>query len=640
MERRLAAILIADVVGYSRLMGLDEEGTLRWLGAHRRELIDPKLAEHAGWLVKTIGDGLLVEFASPVEATRCAVEIQRSMIDRNAEFPPGRRLEFRMGINLGDVIIEGNDVYGDGVNVAARLQTLAEPGGLCISGMVYDLVHERFSCSFQDGGQQSVKNIANPIRVYTLNQAAISALPVSELQKQSAVRKRGARWAAAATAIALVVAVGLWQLMSIRHSPGSVNSVGQSAAIKTAADSAPRLSIAVLPFANLSNDPQQDYFADGITDDLTTDLARIPETLVIARNSAFTYKGKVINAEQVGQELGVRYLLEGSVQRSEDQVRVNAQLIDAGTGSQLWADRFDYSLANLFELQNEITGRIARALDLELVDVESRRGLAERPDNPDAVDLAMRGWSLFNKPRARENNIEARQLFNQSLQKESQNIDSLLGLAVVNINDILNNWCDKPDEQRQHANELVNKALAINPNHAYAYFIKSSILADEKKPEESVAAAEMAISLNPNLAPVYGWIGNLEMRLGHADETITYVGKALRLSPRDPMLANWLSFTGRAQFYLGRDDEAIDALHRAAAANPTISGTHLHLAAAYALTGRAAEAQASLAEFEKLEPNTTISMIKSETETMSDNATFLNQRGRLYDGLRKAGMPE
>jgi adenylate cyclase len=269
-----------------------------------------------------------------------------------------------------------------------------------------------------------------------------------------------------------------------------------------------------------------------------------------------------------------------------------------------------------------------------------RRGLEERPDDPDSVDLAMRGWSVFNKPRARENNIEARQLFNHSLQKKNQNVDSLLGLAVVNINDVLNNWCDKPDEQLQQARELDGRALAINPNHAYAYFIKSSILAVEKKPEEAVAAAEIAISLNPNLAPVYGWIGNLQIRLGHAEQTVTYVQKALRLSPRDPSLANWLSFIGRAQFYLGRDGEAIDTLHRAAAVNQTISGTHLHLAAAYALTNRAAEAHESLAEFEKLEPNTTISMVKAETKTMSDNATFLQQRERLYDGLRKAGMPE
>ena len=625
MERRLAAILIADVVGYSRLMGLDEEGTLRRLSAYQRDIIDPKIAEHHGRLVKTTGDGLLAEFASPVEAVRCAVEIQRLMIDQNVALAPDQRIEFRMGVNLGDIIIEGSDIYGDGVNVAARLESLAGPGGLCISGMVRDLVHEKLAYSFENAGEQTVKNIARPVQVYSINQTAISALEASGPQKQLSVRKTRARWAVAAVALVLfLVGVGLWQFLSNRHTSGE----------------APRYSIAVLPFANLSNDPQQDYFADGITDGLTTDLSRIPDAFVIARNSAFTYKGKTINAKQVGTELGVRYLLEGSVQRSDDQVRVDAQLVDTETGGQLWADRLDYSLGNLFELQSEITGRIARALDLELVDVESRRGLEERPDDPDAVDLALRGWSIFLKPRARENNVEARQLFNQSLLKEKDNLDGLLGLAVVNVNDMFNNWCDKPDEQLQQARELLNRALSINPKNAQAYFIKSSVLTLEKKPEEAVAAAEIAISLNPNLAPAYAWIGNLQIRLGHAEQTVAHVEKALRLSPRDPALANWLSFIGRAQFYLGRDNEAIDTLHRAAAASGTVSGTYLHLAAACALTNRPAEAHDALAEFEKLEPNTTISMIKSETKSQSDNATFLKQRERLYDGLRKAGMPE
>jgi len=492
--------------------------------------------------------------------------------------------------------------------------------------MVRDLVHGKLAYSFENAGEQTVKNIARPVLVYSINQAAISALETSEPQNRLNVRKTGARWAVAAAAIVIsLVGVGLWQFLGNRHTSG---------------ESAPRYSIAVLPFANLSNDSQQDYFADGITDGLTTDLSRIPDAFVIARNSAFTYKGKAIDAKQVGAELGVRYLLEGSVQRSDDQVRVDAQLIDAETGGQLWADRLDYSLGNLFELQSEVTGRIARALDLELVDVESRRGLEERPDDPDAVDLALRGLSIFNKPRSRENNVEARQLFNQSLLKEKDNLNGLLGLAVVNVNDMFNNWCDKPDEQLRQARELLNRALSIDPKSAQAYFIKSSVLTLEKKPEEAVDAAEMAISLNPSLAPAYAWIGNLQIRLGHAEQTVVHVEKALRLSPRDPALANWLSFIGRAQFYLGRDSEAIDTLHRAAAASGTVSGTYLHLAAAYALTSRSAEAHDALAEFERLEPNTTISMIKDETKSQSDNATFLKQRERLYDGLRKAGMSE
>jgi TolB-like protein/class 3 adenylate cyclase len=322
VERRLAAILAADVAGYSRLMGADEEGTHERLKAHLRQLVNPKIKEHRGRIVKNTGDGMLVEFPSVVDAVRCAAEIQRAMIDRNADIPEDKRISFRIGVNLGDVIVEPEDIFGDGVNIAARLEALAEPGGICISRVVRDQIRDKLLYAFEDTGEQSVKNIARPLRAYAMNATAVASLPP--------------------------VAAPIQPVVNTPEILEPVNPV------------VPRLSIVVLPFANLSKDPEQEYFADGITDDLTTDLWRISGSLVIARNTAFSYKGKSVDAKQVGSELGVRYVLEGSVRRTGDQVRVNVQLIDAETGAHLWADRFDTDRANLSAAQDEITGRLAR----------------------------------------------------------------------------------------------------------------------------------------------------------------------------------------------------------------------------------------------------------------------------------------
>jgi len=346
--RRLAAILAADVAGYSRLMGADEEGTLARLMAHRRELVDPRIAEHRGRIVKTTGDGLLVEFQSVVDAVRCAVEVQRGMAERNAAIPREKRIEFRIGINLGDVIVEGDDLYGDGINIAARIEALADAGGVFVSNTVYDHVRDRLPVVFEDLGEQQVKNIARPVRVYGLRLDNIAELPAS--------------------------------------SGPPATSVSQSLV-------APRLSIVVLPFANLSNDPEQGYFADGITEDLTTDLSRLAPMFVISRNTAFTYRSKPIGTKQIGRELGVRYVLEGSVQRLGNQVRVNAQLIDAETDAHLWADRFDGDTSDLFTLQDEITSRIAGALNLEL----TAREAARSHGHPDTLDYILRGRAAFSK---------------------------------------------------------------------------------------------------------------------------------------------------------------------------------------------------------------------------------------------------
>jgi adenylate cyclase len=351
VERRLAAILAADVAGYSRLMGVDEEGTHERLKAHRRYLIDPKIKEHRGRIVKNTGDGLLAEFPSAVNAVRCAAEIQRGMVDREGEVAEDRRIKFRIGINLGDVIVEDDDIYGDGVNIAARLEARAEPGGICISNTCREHVVDRLPYAFEDMGDQIVKNIARPVRSYAISAAAVASL--SQVASAPEVNKP------------------------------IISSI------------APRLSIVVLPFANLSNDPEQEYFADGITDDLTSDLSRISDSFVIARNTAFTYKGKFVDVKKIGRELGVRYVLEGSVRRVGDQVRLNVQLIDGDSGAHLWADRFETDRVNIAQAQDDITGRLAQMLNLEMLEAAASRTEQEGMVDPDARDLVTRGWTFW-----------------------------------------------------------------------------------------------------------------------------------------------------------------------------------------------------------------------------------------------------
>src|SRR6266849_1022368 len=354
-ERKLAAILAADVVGYSRLMGADEEGTLTQLRAHRRALIDPKIREHHGRIVKTTGDGMLVEFASVVDAVRCAVEVQRGMAERNAGVPPERRIEFRVGINLGDIIVENEDIFGDGVNVAARLEALAVPGGICVGRAARDQVRDKLGFTFEDMGEQAVKNIARPIHAYRVRFEGVE-LPAAAPRTASPRRKRLVGWAAACAVLLASIAGGAWYVTKPAMGPG-----------------APRLSIVVLPFANMTGDPAQEYFADGITENLTTDLSRIPSSFVIGRGSAFTYKGKTVDAKQVGRELGVHYVLEGSVQRLGTAIQVNAQLLDAETGAHLWAERFDGDLSSLSDLRDAVTFRVTRSLSFELPAAESGR---------------------------------------------------------------------------------------------------------------------------------------------------------------------------------------------------------------------------------------------------------------------------
>jgi len=427
--RRLAAILAADVAGYSRLMGMDEDGTHERLKAHLRQLVEPKIEEHQGRVVKNTGDGLLAEFPSVVDAVRCAAEVQRGMIDREPMVSDERRIRFRIGVNLGDVIVEDGDIFGDGVNVAARLEALAEPGGICVSGTVRDQVRDRLPYALDDMGEQSVKNIARPVRVYALRLEAVADLPARSVVFEVPRRRFPVLVAiAAATVALLVIAVSAWWLWPApRSSPTPTAAVaGAPGAMSIAqALAAPRLSIVVLPFANLGNDPDQQYFADGITEDLTTDLSRIHGMFVISRTSAFTYRGKPFDTKQVGRELGVRYVLEGSVQRSGNRVRITVQLIDAEADSHLWAERFDRDAGDLPALQNEITGRIANTLNLALIAAEAARPT----DNPDAMDYILRGRTARLRPSSRDSYAEAINQFERALTLDPQSVEARTQLA-------------------------------------------------------------------------------------------------------------------------------------------------------------------------------------------------------------------
>jgi adenylate cyclase len=591
--RRLAAILAADVAGYSRLMGADEEGTHERLKAHFRELVEPKIAEHRGRIVKNTGDGLLAEFGSVVAAVRCAAAVQSGMLDRETELPDERRIRFRIGINLGDVIVEEHDIFGDGVNIAARLEALAEPGGICISRVVRDQIRDKLPYLLADMGEQSVKNIARPVRVYALRPQALAELPVSSAPHATPV------------------------LRSPR---------------------APRLSIVVLPFANLSNDRDQGYFADGITEDLTTDLSRIADMLVISRNSAFTYKDKPVNAKQIGRELNVRYVLEGSIRRSGNRVRVTALLIDAETDAHLWAERFDSDTVDLFVLQDEITKRIAVGLNLELIGAEAARPT----ERPDAMDYTLRGRAVLHKPLTRDNRAEAIDLFERALALDPQSVEAQSRLASVLVNG--RQWSDSAAADLARAEGLVDLGLAASPRYAFAHAIKARVLTAQKRWQEAITEFETALVLDRNLVGALAGLGFCKLYAGSIDEVIPLQEQAIRLSPRDPGIGWWYNVIGTVHLLQSRTDEAIVWLEKARSVMPAAPFPHSRLAAAYALRGDTEHATAELAEARRLHSGglfSSIAHLKAHPGAWwgvpKIRALF---ETTYFAGLRKAGMPE
>jgi adenylate cyclase len=544
--RRLAAILAADVAGYSRLMGADEEGTHERLKAHRLALVDPTITGHQGRIVKTTGDGMLVEFASVVDAVRCAAEVQRGMIDRDLDLPEEQRIRYRMGINLGDVIVEGGDIFGDGVNVAARLEALAEPGGICISRTVRDHIRDKLSYPLEDLGEQSVKNILRPVRVYALRPEAIAVLPASR------------REPAASTSQPTV---------------------------------SPRLSIVVLPFANLSSDQEQQYFADGITEDLTTDLSRLAEMVVISRNTAFTYRSKAVGTKQIGRELGVRYLVEGSVRRSGQQVRINAQLIDAETDAHLWAERFEGDTGKLFALEDEVTSRIAIALNIELVAAEAARPA----DHPDALDYLLRARAAAAKPKTPLVHAEAIALYERSLALDRGSVAAQAYLAGELAGRVLNQMTDSANVDIARAEELAERALSAEPRNFRSHMARGQVLRAQGRFEEAIPEYETVIELNRNHAYAISCLGQCKFYTGSLEESIRLQERFIRLSPRDPLIGMAYSRIGSAHLVQSRTADAIVWLEKARSAIPELAHYHALLAAAYALQGQAVRADDELA---------------------------------------------
>jgi adenylate cyclase len=629
INRRLAAILSADIAGYSRLMHEDEAATVRDLKAHQSVIL-PLIGQHGGRIIDTAGDGIMAEFPSVLGATECAVEIQTVMAERNEGVPESRRMLFRIGINLGDVIHDESRIYGDGINIAARLEALAEPGGVLVSNTVYDQVRGKLPFAFEDRGERQVKNIAQPVRMYRLHVPGASSTAVATRAGRLVTTGRR-RWLVGGLAAFLILlgAGGAWWMGSRFSSYQRADST-----------EAPRLSIVVLPFTNLSGDPSQDYFADGITEDLTSDLSRIAGSFVISRNTAFTFKGKPVDVRQIGRELGVRYALEGSVRRMDGTVRVNAQLIDAGTGAHLWSEQMDVDQRTMATSQDNfgIANRLARTLSVELVNVEGRR--AQRA-NPDAVDLTMRGWSVLNGGPTNKDDVQKSvALFEDALRIDPANGQARVGLAQALILIYRNRWDPEPAQVLARADAAATQAISAAPNYAYAHSVKAEVLGLSNRFDAALAAYDRAIALDRNLAAAYvGRARNLNV-IGRAAEALAPVEKAIRLSPRDPELYVWYFVLCHANTHLARDAQAIEWCLKSLATGKTYYFAYVDLASAYAWRGQTAEAAAAVAELLKLRPGFTVQTMVQEGSTTSDNPAFRREFQRIVEGARKAGLPE
>jgi len=628
INRRLSAILAADIAGYSRLMHADEPATVRDLKAHQSAIL-PLIGRHGGRIIDTAGDGILAEFPSVIGATECAVELQTVMAERNERVPEGRRMLFRIGINLGDVIHDESRIYGDGINIAARLEALAEPGGVLVSSTVYDHVRGKLPFTFEDTGERQLKNIEQPVRTYRVMIPGAAFTSGAAPLSRTATPDRRRRIVLGLAALLILLATGgIWWVSSRRFLSQWADGT-----------QAPRLSIVVLPFTNLSGDPNQDYFADGVTEDLTTDLSRLAGGFVISRNTAFTFKGKAVDARQVGRELGVRYVLEGSVRRTGRTVRVNAQLIDAGSGAHLWAEQMDVDQGTLTTSQDNfgIASRLARTLSVELINVEGRR--APRA-NPDAVDLTMRGWSILNAAPQQDEAKRAVTVFEDALRLDPDNSQARVGLAHALILIHRNRWDPERALILARADEAVTRAIALSPNYAHAHYVKAEVLALSRRFEAALATYDRAIALDPNHAAAYVSRGRALIAIGRAAETVAPVEKAIRLSPRDPDLFIWYYVLCHAHTHLARDAQAIEWCLKSTATGKSFFGAWTDLAAAYAWRGQKAEAAAAVAELLKVRPGFTVEQLAQDGSGYSDNPTFTKEFERIVEGARKAGLPE
>ncbi|WP_247458487.1 adenylate/guanylate cyclase domain-containing protein [Bradyrhizobium sp. 153] len=586
MARKLAAIIAADVVSYNRLMGVDEAETLATLKSHRRDLIDPNIAEHQGRIVKTTGDGLLIEFPSVIEAVQCAVEVQRAMQERNSDVPTDHRIEFRVGINLGDIIIDGDDIYGDGVNVAARLEGLAEANGICVSRVVHDQVRDKLGLGFEDLGERQLKNIARPVRVFRI------ATPDIGLRTQSA-----------------------HPTLAIPDKP----------------------SIAVLPFTNISGDPEQDYFADGMVEDIITALSHFKALFVIARNSSFTYKGRAVDVKLVGRELGVRYVLEGSVRKAANRVRITGQLVDTATGVHLWANRFDGGLGDIFDLQDQVTESIVGAIAPAVEKAEIERARCKQTERLDAYDHYLRGLAKSYQDASQQACNEALQLFNSAIKLDPDFATAYARAAFCYANAKAFGWISLTPAKVAEVSRLAQRAVELGRDDAIALADSGWALAYVVRDlDRGAALIDRALALNSNVAEAWdcgGWVKNW---LGEYELAIERFTRAIRLSPLDPWIAPMRAGTAHANFFLNRYDEAASWAAMALQDNPNSQPLLRIGAASNAMAGRLDLAQKAVVRLRKLNPTLRVSNLKNVLGPYRRAEDI----SRYEEGLRRAGLPK
>ncbi len=623
-RRKLTAILSADVKGYSRLMGEDEEATVRTITAHRN-VIATVIQKYRGRVVDSPGDNILAEFASVVDAMQSAVEIQEVIRAKNAELPEDRRMEFRIGINLGDVIQEGERIYGDGVNIAARVEGLAEAGGICISGSAYDQIENKLALGYEYIGEHTVKNIVKPIRVYRVPTGPAT------LHKVTDERRPAPRWqrAALAVVIALLVvagAVAIWK----SYRPSTSRPMQGASTEKMALPLPDKPSIAVLPFNNLSGDPGQEYFSDGITEEIITALSKVPKLFVIARNSTFTYKGKPVKVQQVSEELGVRYVLEGSVRKAGDNIRITAQLIDALTGNHLWAERYDRNLSDIFAVQDEITKKIITAMQAKLTEGEQVQAAGRGTNNLEAYLKYLQAKELIQRNNP-ESNALAKQLAEEAIALDPEYAWAYFVLANIHVSDYWLGTSKSPKDSIEKSRELLQKAILLDDTCADAHRLLGYTLSMTRQHDKAVAEGEKAVALNPNSADSHMQFGKILTFAGRYEESIPELQKAIRLNPIPPNIYLYslgISYTLTKQY-----DQAITWCEKAVRREPDSLFARLFLAAAYSRAGRDEEARIEAAEVLRINP-------KFSLEKFAKSLTYKNQEDveRTISALRKAGL--
>ncbi len=624
MERRLAAILATDMVGYSRLMETDEESTLHRLNACRKT-IDRTISEHSGRVFGSAGDSVVAEFASAVSAVRCAVEIQQSLQVQNADLPENHRMRFRIGVNLGDVMVEGGNLLGDGVNIAARLESLADPGGICIAANVLEQVENKLNHRYINLGEREVKNITKPLRVYKL----LFAPDEAEQAAVDSALKSAPRSPRALIVGALLIGISAgvlvwqkpWQPMIDRDSIE-----------KESVPFSDKPSLAVLPFQNMSGDSEQEYFVDGMTDDLITDLSKISGLFVIARNSTFAYKGKSPDVRQVSRDLGVQFVLEGSVRRAGDQVRINAQLIDATSGGHIWAERFDRKLTDVFALQDEVSRKIVSALAITLTTDEERQFSQATRVNPEAYDLLLRGLEQFRR-FTRETNAAARDLFLRATAHDPDFARAYADVALTHGIDVMFGWSEPTDELFDQAFEHAEKALRLDPTLRQVHFALANLYLASKQHDKAIESARKAVNLHPNYADGYAQLGQILVYAGHPQDGLGALGKAMALNPRYAFFYTWIE--GHAYLLMGRNDEAIATFETVIEKNAHFPGAHLTLASLYGNLAKNEDAEWEAAQILSLRPDFSL---KNEEQRVP----YKRSKDLEYyiAGLRKAGLPE